>query len=950
MSLNNEVHFALTSQELIYPYYLSIVSALKTQKASKFTLWGFSEPVGKYWDAVKGEVDFMAGEYRDFPALEGKPEYFQYAVRKDIIEYRVLHERGGLFLDLDTFCIQDVMCLMNSAYEVFAGLDCSFADYDYPFNMAAVLAYSGSSVMLDILLAAEKVLQGQDMIWGDTGPKLFSAVVRANASKVRILAEGVLGGHGEKAIGIDNIYHSGNTVADHVHVIHLYHHSDEASFNGINEDYIASSDSFYANIVRQVLTSKEWRPERQVVLSVEKNIDTQMPSDNIVHFILVTGELTYGYYLSIVSALATQHADKFVLWSLSEPTGKYWPLLKDRVELQLVKPPDIPTYIDGGSLEYTYHAKNYLTWYVLYKHGGITLDLDTFCLADVTKFLSDSDKELVLPDEVENTASNYPFFNSSIVMAHRQAPLMKEILNRADALLKTDGLKRGVLSVLLHYVAKENLQKINTIPYGVCGGGGDDCIVARLAETEGQLWEQARILHLFGNHSPFFNELSEEFIRDSDILFARTVRETLSLQSWGPILNIEKTQSTPCPQSNSNKTSGRVVRSKRFHLPCLPHVAANKRESLACAFSQKVIKMGQMLKSLGHTVYCYGVEGSEVECDEFIQVSTQAILDESYGKYDATKESYRHDINKPATKIFNENCVKEIRQRMTPDDFLLIPFSPAAYVPMLNELYTTTIDSTDRLHNTVEMGIGYMYPVLNYRVYESYGQMQYVAKFPTKPGEVINGFEYHVVIPNYFDPEDFEYREQKGDYFLYLGRLINRKGIDIAIATVDAIGAKLVVAGQVVVGDKVDLSSPNVEYIGFADVEKRRELYAGAKGLFLPTKYFEPFGGVIIEAAFSGTPVITSDWGAFPELVQHGKTGYRCRTLDQYAWAAKNIGTIKPADCRQYAMANFSLERVKWMYEEYFDMILDVKENIDGKGWRRIHLERDNLDWLVKRY
>ena len=51
---------------------------------------------------------------------------------------------------------------------------------------------------------------------------------------------------------------------------------------------------------------------------------------------------------------------------------------------------------------------------------------------------------------------------------------------------------------------------------------------------------------------------------------------------------------------------------------------------------------------------------------------------------------------------------------------------------------------------------------------------------------------YDVVIPNYFDLEDFEYApENKEDYFLFLGRVYSGKGIDIAVQVTEKIGAKL---------------------------------------------------------------------------------------------------------------------------------------------------------------
>ena len=47
----------------------------------------------------------------------------------------------------------------------------------------------------------------------------------------------------------------------------------------------------------------------------------------------------------------------------------------------------------------------------------------------------------------------------------------------------------------------------------------------------------------------------------------------------------------------------------------------------------------------------------------------------------------------------------------------------------------------------------------------------------------------------------------------------------------------------------------------------------GARALINPIDWEEPFGLVVIEAMACGTPVIATRRGAFPEIVDHGRTG-----------------------------------------------------------------------------
>ena len=95
----------------------------------------------------------------------------------------------------------------------------------------------------------------------------------------------------------------------------------------------------------------------------------------------------------------------------------------------------------------------------------------------------------------------------------------------------------------------------------------------------------------------------------------------------------------------------------------------------------------------------------------------------------------------------------------------------------------------------------------------------------------------------------------------------------------------------------------------------------------------EPFGGVSVEALLCGTPVIATDFGAFPENVQHGIHGYRFRTIGEAVWAAKNLDKLNNKKIHEYAVDNFSVDRVRYLYQAYFEQLLTLWEDGFYSKW-----------------
>ena len=374
----------------------------------------------------------------------------------------------------------------------------------------------------------------------------------------------------------------------------------------------------------------------------------------------------------------------------------------------------------------------------------------------------------------------------------------------------------------------------------------------------------------------------------------------------------------------------------RFHIIGIPHTASNK-DHLACAYTQKVVKLCAMLTARGHQVIHYGNEASDV-AGENVPVTSAADL-KFYSECAGKSELYTFDIGDPVYRKFFNVSIGEIEKRKAPNDFLLCMWGHG-HKPIADAHPDMIV---------VEPGIGYAGGFFApYKVFESYALLHAYLGLDGVAHANLNSHWYDVVIPNYFDLDDFEYRSGKDSYFLFLGRLGDAKGLPIAIQAATEAGVKLVVAGTGALPDNISaVPGGPIDFVGFADVDKRKRLLAGARALIAPSLFVEPFCGVTIEAMLSGTPVICSDWGAPAENVLHGVTGYRCRTFEHFVWAIKNIDAIDTDDCRRWAARNFSMDRVADMYDEFFGAIMDCRT---GKGWYEPKPQRQNLDWLKRLY
>ena len=186
------------------------------------------------------------------------------------------------------------------------------------------------------------------------------------------------------------------------------------------------------------------------------------------------------------------------------------------------------------------------------------------------------------------------------------------------------------------------------------------------------------------------------------------------------------------------------------------------------------------------------------------------------------------------------------------------------------------------------------------------------------------------VIHNGIDLEEFKFKKDPQDYFLYLGYITSNKGAHLAVKAARRARVKLKLAGSYKHCEKYFeeeikpyLKKGKIEYVGVVNPVQRNRLLGGAKAILVPVQWEEPFGLIMTEAMACGTPVIGFDKAAVPEIVKDGKTGFIVKDFKEMAKAVKRVGEIDRSACRAYVEKYFSVEKMVDGYEGVYEKAIE---------------------------
>jgi glycosyltransferase involved in cell wall biosynthesis len=299
----------------------------------------------------------------------------------------------------------------------------------------------------------------------------------------------------------------------------------------------------------------------------------------------------------------------------------------------------------------------------------------------------------------------------------------------------------------------------------------------------------------------------------------------------------------------------------------------------------------------GHEVTVFGVAGSQADGE------VVATLPGSYGEKDslddwhvcewinlceAVKQSARFDVLHSHAYLWG------------------LPLEPFSQAPMVHTMHIIPEEDSARLWKLCPNAC---VTALSRQQWTPYPQLRPAA-----------------IIPHGVDVSQFTLRASPEDYVCYLGRFEPGKGPCQAIAAARAAGVRLLMAGPAnpYFREKVQplIDGKSVEYLGFVKGTERDQLLGGARALIYPIQYPEAFGLVLVEAMLCGTPVAAMRFGAVPEIIEEGMSGFSVETVAAFPEAINKCFALNRPRIRQYAEQKFSVERMAREYARVYEAVV----------------------------
>ena len=175
------------------------------------------------------------------------------------------------------------------------------------------------------------------------------------------------------------------------------------------------------------------------------------------------------------------------------------------------------------------------------------------------------------------------------------------------------------------------------------------------------------------------------------------------------------------------------------------------------------------------------------------------------------------------------------------------------------------------------------------------------------------GFPKAKLITHYIgiDVSGMQQPEQRQGRLLFIGRLVDKKGVDILLAAMrrlhqsdskTVLGLDIAGSGPLEAELRAQATDlPSVQFLGWQTPEQLSRILQKAQAVVVPSRIAadgdcEGLPTVVLESIRAGLPVVASDHAGIPEIIRHEETGFLVPENDPDALAAALLAASQTGD------------------------------------------------------
>lgn len=184
-----------------------------------------------------------------------------------------------------------------------------------------------------------------------------------------------------------------------------------------------------------------------------------------------------------------------------------------------------------------------------------------------------------------------------------------------------------------------------------------------------------------------------------------------------------------------------------------------------------------------------------------------------------------------------------------------------------------------------------------------------------------------VVLNNALESKALDVPLERGETVGFMGRVSKEKGIELFLEAARALPEiPFAIAGDAVTFPQLEqLAPPNVRVEGFLKGDALEAFCRRMRLLVVPVNWYEAFPNAMALAMSYGKPIIGSDLGAIPEIVDHSVTGYLAppNDVDKFVKRIKEIYN-DPEKCMEMGTAGRSRVKEKFNLDIFYSKLIQI--------------------------